>query len=344
MNIVIKTKKLIIIALHYLKTVFSVDVLKISESRLTTGMQFLAIALIAVLGSCNRGPKQPVENPTRGNIRIIADESFQPLVEAEISTFTQLYKNAYVKASFKPEVDVINDFMNDSVKVIVTSKTLTEDQIQYLRDTLVVARTIRFAYDALALITNKANQDTLMKYKSVRDIFLGGISNWNEIDPKSRLGEIKVVFDNTKSGNIRYFKELFDIKTALPFNFYALNSNAEVVDYVSRNPNALGIISANWISDKDDSQSRNFVKKINVLGISQPLTNVGSYYRPEQGWIYTKDYPFTREIYLISRETFKGLGSGFIQWATAQQGQTIVLKMGLVPANMPIRLVEMKTK
>ena len=46
---------------------------------------------------------------------------------------------------------MINDFMNDSVKVIVTSKKLSDYQIQYLRDTLIIARTTTYAYDALAL-------------------------------------------------------------------------------------------------------------------------------------------------------------------------------------------------
>lgn len=341
MNIVINTGKFIIIAFRNVDSDFASKVTMTFNRQLRSGLQFLAIASLAFLVSCKSHPRLPEESPTRGNIRIIADESFQPLVDAEISTFTQLYNNAKVKAIYKPEVDVINDFMNDSVKVIVTSRKLTEDQVQYLRDTQIIARTTTFAYDALALITSRENKDTILKYKTIKDIFLGQISTWKEINRKSKLGEIKVVFDNSKSGNIRYFKELFEIKTGLPYNFYALNSNAEVVDFVSKNPEALGIISVNWISDKDDSMSRSLLKKINRVGVSQQLSDDGSYYRPDQGFIYTKEYPFTREIYLISRETFKGLGSGFIQWATGQQGQSIVLKSGLVPATMPIRLVQM---
>ena len=70
------------------------------------------------------GKKATNETPTRGNIRIVADESFQPLIETEVYTFTHLYTGANIKPVFKPEYDVINDFMNDSVKVIVTSKKL----------------------------------------------------------------------------------------------------------------------------------------------------------------------------------------------------------------------------
>jgi phosphate transport system substrate-binding protein len=85
-----------------------------------------------------------------------------------------------------------------------------------------------------------------------------------------------------------------------------------------------------------------FTKNINVVAVSQKYINDGSYYRPYQGSIYDRSYPFVREIYFITRETFTGLGSGFIQWATGEQGQRIVLKSGLVPATMPIRLVQIK--
>jgi phosphate transport system substrate-binding protein len=317
-------------------------VIRTEKYSLYSGMRNTVFVLLLLLLACKGGDTVLQETPTRGNIKITADESFQPLIDTEVLTFTQLYINAKIRAQYKPEFDVINDFMNDSVKVIVTSKKLTEDQIQYLRDSLIIARTITFAYDGLALVTNRQNLDTLIKYDEIKDIFLGKKTSWKELDSKSRLGDIRVIFDNTKSGNIRYFKELFAIKEALPGNFYAVNNNAEVIEFVSRNPDALGIVSVNWISDKDDSTSMSYVKKVNILGISRPLFDDGSFYRPDQGWIYDKSYPFVREVYMITRETFKGLGAGFIQWATAEQGQRIVLKSGLVPATMPIRLVQIK--
>lgn len=316
---------------------------KKNSHRLISKMRYPVIGLLLILASCSGGTNKPLdETPTRGDIKIAVDESFQPIIDTEVFTFTHLYNNAKIKAEYKPEYDIINDLMNDSVKVIVSSKKLTDEQIQYLRDTLVIARTTAFAYDALAIISNKSNNDTLIKYNVIKDIFLGKVKNWKDINPKAKLGDIRIIFDNTKSGNIRYFKELFEVKDTLPSNFFAVNNNPEVVDFVSRNPDALGIISVNWISDKDDSISMSFIKKINVVAISQQYVNDGSYYRPYQGSIYDKSYPFTREIYFISRETFKGLGTGFIQFATAEQGQRIVLKSGLVPATMPIRLVQIK--
>ena len=319
--------------------------MKINQNKYKGFFQSVAIALMSIMffTSCvNRGTKPLNETPTRGDIKITVDESFQPLLETEIFTFTHLYPSAYVTAQYKPEYDVIEDFMSDSVKVIVTSKKLTESQIQYLRESLIIARTITFAYDALALVTHRENLDTLINYDTVRDIFLGKTTNWNQINPKSNLGEIQMIFDNNGSGNIRYFRERFELTGTLPSNFYAMKTNPEVLDFVSRNKNAIGIVSVNWISDSKDSLSLNFLEKINVLAVSHQFLDDRTFYRPYQASIYDKTYPFVREIYFISRETFAGLGTGLIQWATAEQGQRIALKSGLVPANMPMRLVEIK--
>ena len=303
---------------------------------------YLNIGFLVFLTSCMGGGSSGNETPTSGNIRILADESFRPLVETEINTFTGLYPYAYITPLFKPEVDVVNDFMNDSARVMVTSRKLTDDQIKYLRDTLIVARTTTFAYDAVALVINRANPDSLLKYDEIKDIFTGKISSWSEINRNSKLGRIRFIFDNNKSGNIRYFRERFEYNEPFPDNFYAMHNNLEVISFVENNSDAIGIISVNWISDMDDSTSRTFINKIKVVAVTQPYLDQNTYYKPDQGFIYDKSYPFVREVYLISRESFSGLGSGFIQWACAEQGQRIVLKSGLVPATMPIRLVQIK--
>jgi phosphate transport system substrate-binding protein len=335
-------QKFIIIASHTFFSTTRIAVTRLLKHNFNSGLRIFATIIPLTLVSCLQQSKVPAESTTRGDIKISVDESFQPVIDSEVSTFTALYINAKIEPQYKPEYDVISDFMNDSVRTIITSKKLTEDQVQYLRDTLVIARTVTFAYDALALVINKENKDTLIPFASVRDIFTGSALKWKDLDPKSKLDQINVIFDNTKSGNIRYFKDLFEIKNNLPDNFFAVNNNAEVIDFVSKNPDALGIVSVNWISDKDDSLSMSFTKKVQIVAVSQQFMNDGSYYRPYQGSIYDKSYPFVREIYFITRETFQGLGSGFLQWATAEQGQRIVLKSGLVPATMPIRLVQIR--
>jgi phosphate transport system substrate-binding protein len=315
---------------------------RFSVRKMVFPMLITAIAVVALICCTGRGPKEPLETPTQGNIKIVSDESFQPIIDSQVAVFTSLYDAAHISPEYKPETDLVSDFLNDSVKVVITSWKPSEDQKKILLGSLIEVHTVKIAYDALALIINKNNNDSLLTYSTVSDIFQGKITNWKQINPKSKLSDISIIFDNEKSGNIRYFKEKFNISGSLPGNFYAVKSNPEVIDYVNKTPNSLGIISVNWISDHDDSLALSFIKKIRPVAISAAYLDDSQYYYPQQGYIYNKSYPFIREINMVSRETFNGLGSGFTAFVSSAQGQRIILKSGLVPATMPVRIIQQK--
>ncbi|NLA48303.1 MAG: hypothetical protein GX876_02440, partial [Bacteroidales bacterium] len=61
----------------------------------------IALISAAMLYSCGSGGSSATdETPTRGNIKITVDESFQPLLDTEVSTFMQLYTNATIKPRY----------------------------------------------------------------------------------------------------------------------------------------------------------------------------------------------------------------------------------------------------
>lgn len=308
------------------------------------GLVISCVLIMLVIGIQCSNPKGSAinETPTRGNIRIIADASFEPLVNAEIATFTSLYKYAHITPAYVPETDLISAFLDDSVKVVVTAWEPSDKQKELLLNTQIVVRTTSVAFDAIAIVLNKENKDSLFTYQNVNDLFTGKLTDWKDLNPTSKFGKMLIVFDDEKSANIRYFKEEFKLEAQLPSNFYSVKSNEEVIDYVSKNKGAIGLVSVNWICDKEDSTSRSFTDKIKIAAVSQHFLDPGSYSLPDQGSIYDKSYPFTRKINLVSRESFEGLGSGFISWFASEQGQRIVLKSGLVPATMPIRLIQFK--
>jgi phosphate transport system substrate-binding protein len=310
--------------------------------RLVLNPFFLAATMFVILVASCHNPMgvQPLdETPTRGNIRISIDESFQLLYDTQLYTFESLYVNAKITARYKPEAEVLDDFMNDSVRTIVLTRDLTKAEKDFLLQTKFIARTTKVAHDALALIVNKANTDTLLLDIQFADIFRGKITSWKQINAGSPDKTINVVFDNNKSGNVRYFREKFGLSGNFPSNCFAVNNNEEVINYVKNNPSALGIVSVNWISDTQDSVSEKFLNDIRVVEVG---TNTLNYCKPYQGYIAEDSYPFCRDVFMISRETFSGLGTGFASFVAGDQGQRIILKSGLVPATMPIRLIEIK--
>jgi phosphate transport system substrate-binding protein len=265
------------------------------------------------------------------------------MIEAEVYTFETLYKYADIEPVYLNEADVINDFMNDSLQLIVVGRTLTENQVQYLKERQYIPKVTKVAVDGVALIVHKDNPDTNFFYQTIRDIFLGKVTKWNQINPKSTLGPIQVVFDNFKSANPRYFREKFNLDSLPPVCF-AATSNQEVINYVETHPGAIGVIGVNWISNKADSLSNKFLQQIKVIGIAIEGDNDSGtkFYKPYQAYIAEGSYPFTREVYCINRQTYTGLAYGFSSFIAGEKGQLIVLHSGLVPAAMPVRIVEIK--
>jgi phosphate transport system substrate-binding protein len=311
-------------------------------------MRFFQIICIAlIITSCGQsGNKVIDETPTRGNIKISVDESYEPILDTEIFTFESIYTYAKINAQYKPENELFNDFFNDSVRAIITSRKLTKEEEDGMISHQIIPKTTKIAYDALAFIINKDNPDSILRYDQVRSIFEGKITKWQQINPKTKLGDLKVVFDNIKSANVRFLNEKFNLGAKFPSYCQAVNTNTEVINFVEKNKDAIGVISVNWISDKHDSLSLNFLNRINVVAVGSELDANGDnyYYRPYQGYIAEGSYPFIREVYYINREYFTGLGTGFVSWLAADQGQRIILKSGLVPATMPIRLISVKKK
>jgi phosphate transport system substrate-binding protein len=286
---------------------------------------------------------QQVDTPTGGKMKTGIDESYRLLMDAEIYAFESIYKYAKIDTVYGSEVDIINLFLKDSLPLIVVNRKLTDEEEKYLTSNQIIPKTTKIAYDAVAFIVNPENPDSNLYYEHIRDIFTGKLTKWSQIDPKSELGEVKVVFDNYKSSNPRYFRDRFSLDK-LPENCYALNSNREVIDFVERNRNAIGVVSVNWISDSADSVSNNFLKRVTVAGISNEGNNDPSanFYKPYQAYIAQGDYPFTREVYCINRQTYTGLGYGLSSFIAGEKGQLILLHSGLVPATMPVRIVEIR--
>ena len=205
---------------------------------------YLTLFSWMLVSSCTNYSQKQInkESATRGDIKIAVDEAYTLLADSEIAVFESLYKYSKITPISASEDSILKLFMADSVRLMITSRKLTANEEAYLTDKHIIARTTQVAWDAVAFVVNKSNPDTEIRYNTLQDIFSGNVKKWKQINPKSRLGDIQVVFDNQGSSNVRYLMNRFQIKS-LPDICYAANSNPNVIDYVESHPDALGIIA-----------------------------------------------------------------------------------------------------
>lgn len=306
-------------------------------------IQNIIVGSVVVAGtlfySCSGDSKpEPTDTATSGEVSIVVDESFQKLFDNQIYTFHSIYKNAQINVAYLPENEALGRMINDSCKVVVMCRDITAAERKSFEAKNLFPISTKIAEDAIVLLINPENMDTILTVDQVKSILLGNDSLWSQLNKNSKLEGIKVVFDNAGSANARYMRDTLLQGKDFSSNVFAVKSNPEVIEYVSTHKNAIGVLSVNWISDIDDSLTTNTLKKVRVVAIakdtaSEPL-------KAYQAYIKTKEYPFTRSVYMINRQTRAGLGMGFVSFVAGDKGQLMILKSGLIPAIAPIRLVK----
>lgn len=305
---------------------------------------YIALILILALFSCGSPDptgKGHTDTPTSGEVNVMVDESFQRLFDSQVYTFESIYPNAKVHVKYLPENESLDRLIKDSCKVVVMCRDLTPSERKTFEASNLFPVSTKIAEDAIAILIHPENPDSVLTVDQIRSILMGNDSLWSQMNKDSELGKINVVFDNPGSANARYMQDTLLQGKKFSANAFAVKSNPEVIEYVSKHKNAMGILSVNWISDMDDSVSQNFLKKVKVAAIAKDPDSRA--YKPYQAYIKTKDYPFSRDVYMINRQTRAGLGMGFVSFVAGDKGQLMILKAGLIPAIAPVRLVEINT-
>ncbi len=304
---------------------------------------FGILVMLVLFMGCQHKPKkgERTDTPTSGTAYVAVDESFAPIIEQEISIFHMMYPDTKIVPQYVTEVDAVNRLLKcKDLWLAITSRRLTPEEKKSFNSRSYEPREIKIATDGLALIINKHNNDTLITVSQIRDILTGKVKRWKEIYPKSRLKDFLIVFDNPNSSTVRFAVD--SICNGKPFggNVKALSKNEEVIDFVSKTPNAIGIIGVNWLSDNNDSTKLSFSKKIHVMSVSNALeADPANSWKPYQAYIYDKSYPLTRSIYCILNDPGFGLPWAFQAFLAKDRGQRIILKSGLVPETQPVRIV-----
>jgi phosphate transport system substrate-binding protein len=301
-------------------------------------LQLSAITVGTLLfAACGGGSVTSMGDSHRsGKAQIYFEESYKPLFETSIYTFEGLYPNADIQPVYKTEGEIIKDFFQKKTKTICITRDFTAAEKARLRKAQIEVRSNIIAHDAVALIIHPDNPDSTLSVERLKRILTGQDSLW------ATSGKtINVVFDNANSANFNYMRELTG-DVPLPPNVYAVNSNEEVIKHVKANPGSIGIIGVNWISDHDDKTVLDFLAGIRVMGVSK--TEGGEAFQPYQAYIYTKEYPLTRDVWMINYGSSAGLHSGFVNFMQQEKGQLIIHKSALVTATAPVRMIEMTTE
>jgi phosphate transport system substrate-binding protein len=283
---------------------------------------------IVYLIGCKSDEQKRAELPdmfNRGTIHISCDESFKPVIDEQVKVYEALYPATKIIVHYKPEAECLKDFRVDSIKMVIATRGYSEAEKNYMIDSghvqpdkLVVAR------DLVAVIVNPAAKDSFFTMQEIKDLLTG----------KSKENLIPV-FDGTRAtSTVRFMIDSVLRGQSLGENVQAAQSSVDVIDYVSKTPNAVGFVGYSWVGNEDDTSQLAYMKKVKTAFV-ESTDSAGFYIKPSQYFIYTNSYPMVRDVFYNLKEGHQGLAHGFAHFLYTMQGQLIFRRAYVMPVIFP---------
>jgi phosphate transport system substrate-binding protein len=284
----------------------------------------LGMLMVAAFGCNESASKDMRDTPNSGSITISVDESFKPVIDSQIQVFESQFPAAHINVQYKPEADCIKDLNNDSVRMVIITRGLTQEEQDLFKKKLTyVPQFGPIAFDAIAAVVNSKSKDTVFTMQDIRSL-IKGTSGY----------KYKVLLDGlTATSTVRFVMDSLAAGSGLSKNVVASKSSEELINYVSQNDDALGLVGVSWVGNRQDPQVLSFLENVKIAAIECRGCN-GTYVQPYQANIATGRYPMIRPLYYILKENYNGLGSGFKNFLIYEKGQLIFRRAFLLPARM----------
>jgi phosphate transport system substrate-binding protein len=278
---------------------------------------------LSVIG-CKSSPSVKKDTPDSGVINVSIDESFKPVMEAQIKMFESSFPNAKIIAEYKSEVDCFRDLFFDSTnRLVIVGRGLNRKEEDYLKAKLGYNPGCnQLASDAVALILHQNNPDSLFTLASLKDL-LTGKNNQQKIavfDGLNATSTVRFIKDSILKG------EQFDSASVK-----ALSNTKKVIDYVSQHENAIGFIGISWIGNPEEKDQLYLLNKLKLGYVKCDICEGQPYVKPMQQSTDTRRYPLVRGLYYINKENYSGLGTGFSSFLKFERGQLIFRRSYLSP-------------
>lgn len=305
-----------------------------------SGLRSVGVLFILIVGltGCM---KERRESATKGMVHILVDEEIAPLIQREEEKFEELYTQATIESRTFQARDAIAQFFNvESLRVLAVSRALNEEEKAVMARENLKFTEHKIGIDAVAIIANALNPVTRLRLSQLDSVFRGEITEWKELGWREGGAISLSVADQNSASFEIVSRKVLKGKDFGPVSKLAKN-NQEMIGYVAGRREALGMVSICGLKEADDS--------LNVIELDYPdapdsLNIRGQFFKPFQAYVYQGFYPLTKDVYIYTRSDNYSVGAGFLTFMTSAPGQKIVLSMGLVPATMPVRLVEITNK
>ena len=306
-----------------------------------------SLAAAAFIASCSSDKKASNNWLAEDDVNVAFDETFRPIMQEEVETFAMMYPEAGMKPVYCSEDSALRLLLADSLRCCVITRKLLPNELDIIKAHTLGAKQALVATDAVELIVNKNNPDSLITLDEIKQIVTGKITRWEQLEKSSKKGTLSLVFDHSGSSTVRFMKDSLCAGRDITGNVFASDSgtNRSVIEMVQQNPDIIGVVGTNWLKEGVDSVLTSFKKlPVSVMKVSRKSGADAFYVRPFQYYIATADYPLLRSVYIINTDPrTQSFVKQFYFFLKGQKGQTIICNNSQLLPITPVQVKAVRT-
>ena len=273
----------------------------------------MALSLLTACGSKNDNSADTntdgsnTETTLSGTVSTDGSTSMEKVINSLGESFMAMNKD--VKFTYNPTgsgsgIQAVSEGRCD---IGLSSRALKDDEkASGLVETVV-------ALDGIAIVVNPENPVSDLDIDTIAKIYTGEITNWKDVGGND--AEIVLIGREAGSGTRDGFESITDTKDACQYR-QELTSTGDVINTVSKNPDAIGYASLSAVGDS--------VKALTVGGVEATEATV-------------KDgsYVVQRPFVLVTKEGTKlsPAAQAFFDYALSADAASIIAAAGAVAAN-----------
>ncbi|MEA2095644.1 MAG: PstS family phosphate ABC transporter substrate-binding protein [Candidatus Cloacimonadota bacterium] len=262
---------------------------------------FLGLVVLIMTISCNSRKANTVN--TAGSTTVL------PIVQAAAEVYMNINPGTNISVRGGGSGLGIKSIIMESIDIGTSSRKVNEQENEQIKKKQNELIETAIAIDAISIIVHKDNPINDISLKSLRLIYSGKMTNWNELGGADL--EIVVISRDVSSGSFEVFNHAVLHNDLLKDNSMRLASNNAVATTISYTKGAIGYIGLGYVNDE-----------LKVLSIDEVL--------PSKVTAQNYEYPLTRKLFMYTTKTRSDATQDFIDFILSELGQTIVEQQGYI--------------
>lgn len=278
-----------------------------------------------------------------GTIRISGSTTMSNLVSLWCNGFSDIYHNTNCMVESFGSRKAPQDLVAGVIDIGTMSEPMSAKDIQDFKNAYgYEPEGIGVAIDMIAVLVNMENPVDCMTIDELDGVYSNtysckgsaDIAIWGDLiqDDTWKNIPIRIYGRTPASGTYDVFKKTALCNGSYKDNITELASSKDIVDFVSKDVYSIGYTGAGYLTSG--------VKAVKV-GESK-----NDCYPPKSEFAISKQYPFTRDLYIYPRENssegMKKLTKEFLKYILSKDGQKAVLEAGFTV--MPASVIDEERK